>query len=250
MSLWFLLWFVLSFILLGATFWSTIILIQQKKAWREFAAKKGLTFTPNKFFEPASLEGVIDGYNISFFSAIQQKPDARRNRQLTVMQVNANESFVDGIVCGTSEMLPFMQSLEGLTPHDVKAGKWSKKNHIRSRNKKAVDVYLTEERVATLNSILSMPNADILVLLDDTEGVFRFETPNPLQNAAQIESVVQKLLVRIKKLEPTQEETQKFSSMVEDKAIETDSLTSEAPAVEEAASKTPPNTNSEKNKED
>lgn len=215
MSLWFLLWFVLSFVLLGATFWSTIILIQQKKAWREYAAKKGLTFTPNKFFEPASLEGVIDGYNVSFFTATQQNPDARKNRQLTVMQVNANETFVDGIVCCTAEMLPFLQSLEAITPHDLKVGKWNKKNHINTRNKKAVDAYLTEERVSVLSGILSMPNADILILLDNNEGVFRFETPNPLKNATQIDSVINKLIIRIKKLEPSEEELKTFAALVD-----------------------------------
>lgn len=214
MSLWFLLWFVLSFILLGATFWSTVILIQQKKAWREYAAKKGLVFTPNKFFEPAGMEGVIDGYNVSFFTAVQQNPDVRKNRQLTVMQVNANDGFVDGIACGTSEMLPFLQTLTAISPHDVKVGKWENKYHIRSRNKKAVDAFLTEERVSTLGSILSMPNADILIILDANEGIFRFETPNPLQDAKQIDSVMNKLLARIKKLEPSAEEKKRYASLI------------------------------------
>ncbi len=230
MSLWFLLWFVLSFVLLGATGWSTIILIQQKKAWREYAKKKDLIFTPNKFFEPASLEGVIDGYNVSFFTAVQQNPDSRKNRQLTVMQVNSNKPFVDGVVCCTAEMLPFLQSLDAITPHDLKVGKWNKKNHIRSRNKKAVDAYLTEERVAVLSSILGMPNSDILVLLDGNEGVFRFETPNPLQNAVQVDNVINKLIARIKKLEPSEEELKSFASLVDSDistAIENSSKKSE-----------------------
>jgi len=251
LSLWFLLWFVLSFILLGATFWSTVILIQQKKAWREYAAKKGLVFTPNKFFEPASMEGVIDGYNVSFFTAMQQNPDVRKNRQLTVMQVNANDGFVDGIACGTSEMLPFLQTLTAVSPHDVKVGKWDNKYHIRSRNKKAVDAFLTEERVTILSSILSMPNADILIILDDNEGIFRFETPNPLQEAKQIDNVINKLLARVKKLEPSADEKKHYASLITKEEDTQEQETKPQEKVEAAATETKQadDTNSESKKE-
>ena len=207
MSLWFLLWFVLAFILLGATFWSTIILVQQKKAWKEYAKRKSLTFVENGFFDSATVEGIVDGYGVSLFNALQQNPDARKNKQITVLQINANTSFVDGIACGTKEMFPFLQSLDALTPHDVKEAGWNKQHDIRTRNKSAVDQFLTAERVKVLSNILSMPNTDVIVLLDSNEGMFRFETPNPLKDIQQIESIVTKLLGRVKKLEPKEGES-------------------------------------------
>lgn len=213
MSIWLLLWVVLSFVLLGATAWSTIILIQQKKAWEAYAKKKSLTFVKGQFFSPCTMEGVIDGYNVSFFSATQQNEDSRKNRELTVMQVNVSEPFVDGIAMGTKEMIPFLQTLDALMPHDIKTGKWNKDHYIRSRNIKAVDAYLTEERVKILGSILSMPNTDVLILVDNNEGVFRFETSNPLTDAKQIENTVDKLFARIKKLVPTKEEGEKLSAL-------------------------------------
>lgn len=213
LSLWLLLWFVLSFILLGATFWSTIILVQQKKAWGEYAKKKGLTFARGTFFAPCTMEGIVDGYNVSFFSATQQNVDARKNRELTVMQVNASDPFVDGIACGTPEMLPFLQSLDTTMPHELKTGKWNKENQLRSRNKKAVDAYLTEDRIKIINGILSMPNADVVILLDNNEGIFRFETSNPLTDANQIDATVNKLIARIKKLTPSEEERKKLTAM-------------------------------------
>lgn len=196
-----------------------IILIQQKQAWKEYAKKYGLTYTPGTFFGPANMEGVIDGYNVSFFTAVQQNTDARKNRQLTVMQVNANKAFVDGIACGTAEMLPFLQSLELLTPHEVKEGNWDKKNHIRTRHKKAVDSFLTAERVNVLNEILSMPNADIIIILDDSEGIFRFETPNPLNDANKIDVVLRKLMTRISKLEPDEKEEKSLEKMAKQEEL-------------------------------
>lgn len=214
MSIWFLLWFILAFIILGATLWSTIILIQQKKAWKAYAAKKKLLYTGNKFFESPTIEGLIDGYNISFFSATQQKEDSRKNRQLSVMQINANYGFVDGIGLGTEEMLPFLQSLETITPHDMKDKKWDKTHHIRSKNIEAVNVYLSDERIAILNGILKMPNSDVLMLLDANEGVFRFETSNPFKDETQIEAVVDKLIARIEKLKPSEDEVKRFASLI------------------------------------
>lgn len=214
MSLGFLLWFLLAVILLGATLWTTIILMQQKRAWKEYAKTKGLTFTSGKFFASPSIEGIVEGYNVSFFAALRQETDARKNRQLTVMQVNANTPFVDGVAAGTIEMLPFLQTLEGLSPHDLKTGKLGKDIDLRSRNKTAVDAYLTEGRVKAINSILSMPNADIIILLDAKEGVFRFETSNPLKSASQIDSVISKLLVRIKKLEPSADEAEELAGLI------------------------------------
>lgn len=213
MSLWFLLWFILSFILLGATCWSTIILMQQKQAWKDYAARKGLSFTPNKFFEPASVEGAFDGYNVALFTGVQQNPDARKNRQRTILQVTCNQPFVDGVGACTQEVYTFLQSLNALSPHEVKVGKWNKNYYIHSRHKAAVDAYFNEERVSVLNGILSMPNADILVLLSAQDGVFRFETANPLKNANQVESLIKKLMVRIEKLKPSAEEIATFKSV-------------------------------------
>ncbi|MEZ5902972.1 MAG: hypothetical protein R3D88_06655 [Alphaproteobacteria bacterium] len=216
MSFWFFVWFVLSFLLLGTMAWSTIILVQQKKTWKAFAEKKGLKFTPNKFFEPAEVEGILEGYNISFFTATQQKEDTRKNRQLTVLQVIGNQKFVDGIGAGTSEMIPFLKSLESITPHDIAEERWDKDFELRSRNKKAVDTYLTDERVKVLKSILGMPGADVLILMDDNEGVFRFETSNPLHDLPQVEAMVTKLLSRIEKLKPDEKEEKNLTKL-EDK---------------------------------
>ena len=81
-----------------------------------------------------------------------------------MVQVNVEEPFVDSLACGAGNVITFMQSLDMLSPHEVKNGNWNKKYYIRSQNKKAVDSYLTEERVKIITNILGMPNADVVVL--------------------------------------------------------------------------------------
>lgn len=214
MSVWWLLWFVLSFILLGTTIWSLIILFKQKKAWAAYAKNKGLTFKKGTFSGPCAMEGTVDGVNVSLFTAVQQKEDSRKNRQLTVVQLTLGKAFIDSIGAGTAEMLPFLNSLPTVTPHSLENEKWdSKVNHIYSRNKEAVNLYLTDERVAILNNILKLSNSDNIVLLDAEEGVFRFETFNPLTDDVKIDKLVSKLIVSINKLLPSKKEIESYKKL-------------------------------------
>ena len=214
MSIWWLLWFVLSFILLGTTIWSLIILFKQKKAWAAYAKSKSLVFTKGKFSEPCAMEGTIDGFNVSLFTATQQKEDSRKNRQLTAIQITLGKPFIDSIGAGTAEMLPFLNSLPPISPHSLENAKWdSKANHLYSRNKEAVNSYLTEERITVLNNILKLSNSDNLVLLDKDQGIFRFETSNPLTDEVKIDKLMSKLMANINKLLPDKKEIEKFKKL-------------------------------------
>lgn len=199
--MWLFLWFILSVVILGTTMWSTIILVQQKQAWKEYAQKKGLVFTANKFLEPCSMEGVIDSiYQLSFFTATQVKEDSRKNRQITVMQVNVENAFTQPIAMGTTEMHLFIQSLEETKAFKIENESWSKDYLVRVNNSESAENYLTNERLKILDGILKMPNADILIVLNEKEGIFRFETSNPLKDAKQIDSIITKLIKRVEKL--------------------------------------------------
>ena len=221
MSIWWLLWFVLSFILLGATVWSLAILFRQKNAWQEFAKRKGVAFTKGTFSGPCSLDGIIDGVSISMFTATQQKEDSRKNRQLTVLQLVYTKPYIDAMAAGTSEMLPFLSSLNLLSVHALDNAKWDgKNNHLFSRNKKAVETYLTEERVLILNKILKVPSSDNLIILEPEQATFRFETSNPLTELAKIDSLVSNLIAAMKKLQPSDEEYKKLKKLYADQVEE------------------------------
>lgn len=214
LSIWWFLWFVLSFILLGTTGWSLVILFKQKKAWAVYAKRKGLVFTKGSFAGSGSVEGSIDGFNVSLFSATQQKEDARKNRQLTVVQIILAKPFIDSIGAGTAEMLPFLNSLDNISPHSITSDKWdAKANHLFSRNKEAVDLFLTEDRIVILNNILKLSNSDNIVVLTEEEGLFRFETSNPLTDVEKIDKLVTKLMANINKIRPDEKEIAEFKKL-------------------------------------
>lgn len=213
MSIWFFLWFLLAVIIVGATVWSTIILIQQKRAWKSYAAKKGLGFKPNKFFEPAVMDGVMGDYTVSFFTAVEKNEDSRKDRQITVAQINANFPFIDGIGMGNAKMKPFLEALGTISPYPAKEEQWDKENLIYVENKKTADEFLTKDRLAILTQLLKFPKANVLILLDQNEGVFRLETSDPFHDEKKIDALVTKMIARIEKLRPSDEEFKKLSSM-------------------------------------
>lgn len=214
MSIWWFLWIILSFVLLGTTVWSLVILFKQKKAWSAYAKRHSLIYTKGTFSGPCEVEGNLDGFKISLFTALQQKEDSRKNRQLTVLQLILPKPFVKAFAAGTQEMLPFLNAITPLSPHSIENSKWdSKANHIFSKNKEAVDKFLTEERVVTLNNILKLSNSDILIIISDEDGVFRFETTNPLTDLDKIEKLISKLMANIKALRPDEKEIAIYKSL-------------------------------------
>jgi hypothetical protein len=200
-------------ILIGATAWTTMILIQQKQAWQAYAKRKNLNFDRGKFFAPCTVDGLVDGYTVSLFTATQQNPEARKNRQVTVFQITDPNPYVDGIACGTAEMKNFLLGLDTLSAHNMADKDWNNTHLIYTRNKEVVDAFLTAERAKILNNILSFPGADVLILLDDAQGVFRFETANPMTDADKIDSTIQKLISRFKKLHPSEAEVKEYKRL-------------------------------------
>ena len=214
-AVWILLWIVFSVVILGTTFWSLIIQFQQKKTWEAFAKKAGLKYMKGTFSGPCAVEGVLDGYDISLFTAEQQNADTRTNKKVTGLQVNANEGFVDGLACGTPEMRTFIKSLDGIKRHDMADKKWDKNFLISARNTDAVNLFLTDERLEAIQKMLKVNNADVILLMDSNEGVYRIETSNPLTDLDQLEKMVKATIARYKKLSVSKEEEAKFKKLYE-----------------------------------
>jgi len=213
LSIWFFLWIIFAAIMAFVTGWSTYILVQQKQAWKNFAEKNKIKFRPGKFFAPCELDGMIDGFMVSFFTGTQQNPEARKNKQLTVLEITDPSAFVDGVALGSEEMKAFIELINTLTWHKIDNKDWKKQNLVASRHKKSVDKFLTEKRIKILDELLNFPSSDVIIILDDDQGVFRFETSNPFTDSDKLEEMLKKLFARIEKLRPSDEEVKQFQSL-------------------------------------
>lgn len=247
MSLWILLWLALSAIILGASGWSAYILYRQKETWRAFAAKHKFTYTAGKMMGPPSLEGFIDKYGVSFFTAERQAPDVRDRRFVTVVEITCPEGFIEAAVAGTSEMVPFMESLPNLSPmlaemDPATKEKWDDKNRIFARNRDAVRLYLTPERMTHLAALLGTRNADVIVLFDDTQALVRLETSDPILDADKAEKVIKRLILHAQGMRITKQERAEIKerAKADEETGETEEQEQDAPVVPPAPSDTPP----------
>lgn len=237
MSIWFFLWFIFAVVMIFVTGWSTYILVQQKQAWKKYAADKKISFRPNKFFAPCEMDGTVEEFTVSFFTGEQQNPNARKNRQLTIFEIIDPTPYVDGMACGNDQMKAFISLLDALTPHIVKSDNWNNSNVISSRHKPAVNAYLTPQRIKIIDEMIRFPKSDVIAVLDGEQGVFRFETSNPLTDAGKIDEMLNKLFARIRKLRPTAEERQQFAKLakaVDDPTLVVDDLDKEEPKEQKA----------------
>lgn len=193
-------WFLISAILIGATVWSASILMKQKRAWEAFAKKHKMVFDKGRFFSSPSVTGHMEGFRISFFAAERQAMDVRQRRMMTAMEITFPQGLLDGGAIGTTEMLPFLNSLSALHPLTPKSANWDSSLHFYARNDDAVQAWLTDERVAHIVGIVGTKHSDNLMIFDDQQAVIRIETRDPLSDADKMEKAAMRLIRHAKGL--------------------------------------------------
>ena len=192
--MWILLWVLLTIFLIVVTAWSLQILLRQKKAWAAYAAKHGLTYSKGTFMGPASMEGIIRGYTVSFFTAERDNVDTRKRKLVSVLEIQFNEGLTDGCAAGTQQMAAFMKSLDLLHPYKPKVENWPSEYLVFVKTEEVMDGYLNADRADALKNILATRNADVVVLFNESEAVIRLETSDPMQDAGKIDKIVDRLL--------------------------------------------------------
>lgn len=196
----FTIWFVISAILIGATLWSTSILLKQKRAWEAFAKKHKMAYDKGRFMSSPSVTGHMQGYRVALFSAERQALDVRQRRMMTALEITLPGGLVDGAAVGSTEMLPFLNSLTALKPYTPKSEIWSGDLHFFARNIDILEAWLTDERLTHIVAIAGTKNSDNLFMFDDVQGIIRIETRDPLSDPDKIEKAAMRLIKHAKAL--------------------------------------------------
>lgn len=212
MSIWIFLWFILAIIILGATSWSTVILYRQKSAWERFARMHKMVYRRGKLMESPTVEGSIGQAIISIFSAQRQNEDERKSRMMSIMEITLPHGMIDGGAAGTSEMLPFMHTLDTLRPMEISGEHWKPDYVLMGRNQDALKHYFTPDRVDALAHILILKNADILVMFDGSQAVVRVETVDPMLHPAKLDKIIKRILADGEKLAISEGEVKRIQA--------------------------------------
>lgn len=157
--------------------------------------------------ESPTVSGLIGKFGISCFSATRDPEDAKSRRFVSVIELKLPDGLVGSAAAGTKDMIVFLQTLGALKPHTIESDLWNGDNYYYfTANSYLSDAYLTEKRLKHLVAILSVKNAEVVIMHDDNEAIVRVETPDPIQEMAKAEKVINFLIKHSEGLMVTKEE--------------------------------------------
>lgn len=200
--MWIFIWLLVATFILGFFAWSTLALLQQKRAWKKFAEKHELDYDPGKMLGTAYVTGRLQGLRFNLFSGTEPTDDVRGQRYMTIIEFEMGSGMrVSGAV-GTPEMKMFIDGLNYTDTLKPKIKEWNEDYLIRTHDADELAKYFTDERQIMLHKVFSMKNSVAIFLFDKIESVLRIETSDPLVNEEHLEKVIKTLIAVCKKLKP------------------------------------------------
>lgn len=206
MTLSFFLWFIISSILLGFWFWTSYLVFRQKSAWKTFADKRDLRYYSQGFYKSPSMNGAIDGYNISFFNSEHSELDARSQRQLTAIEINLHSGLsVPSAIAsgGMSVVVDTLDLHKEYKPYNKDGNRkdWDNSYVIRTQNTSYMHEYMNDKRVDGIIDLMKLNKMWVIILFVEETGLLRVDTPLPLDNPHKVNEIVKKLIEVARTLE-------------------------------------------------
>lgn len=190
MTIWIVLWLVLSVTILYFLGWTIFILLRQKQAWKTFAHKNKLRFTPNKFLSSPEMSGVLNDYTISFFTSEHTPADGRNARKMAAIEISLSSRMpFDGSI-GSGGMVPLVRALGFKEEYAPSSTEWDKTWIAAGSNRNALEAYLTPARLKAFTSLMKLKNAWAILIFRDDIMLLRFDTADPLDNVEKLERLV------------------------------------------------------------
>ena len=218
-----LLWVAISAVILGTFFWSTIILQKQKKAWAEFAKRHKLTYEGNAFMESPTVSGIMRGANVTITSVLLDPDDMKARRYVSMIIINTQEGFAGGGAAGTSYWDPMIQELSALQPVRLESSHWSENVKFYARDEAVARIYLDNARMRHLNAIMTLKNAEVLVMYDEREAEVRVMTSDPIQDIEKAEKVINHIFKHLEPLMIDKKKRKAIMDQAKENATETES---------------------------
>ena len=196
--MWIFLWIVVSCFILGTFFWSVRVLFQQKAAWKAFAQKMGLSYITQKgWLVSPSVSGSIGKYGFSLISEPQGTNDQRGVRYNTVIEFGLHQGLPSVGAIGTQKMNVILDQLIAKQGVSVSDSDWDVTWFIRATRPNVVQAYLTPARIEVLKKIFRLKTLGALFLFNESEGILRIETADPMVDAERLEKIVRGILAQL-----------------------------------------------------
>jgi hypothetical protein len=213
LSFWLFIWILLSGALIGFSVWSFYISHTQKQAWRAFAEKNKLRFDVGKPLSTPEVTGNYDDYVIGLLTSEHTTADSRGTRKLTAVEVALKSEFPFAGAVASGGMVPLVRIPNFGGEVQPTHESWDPSYIARSVNTDAMEGYLTKERLDILTTLMKVKNFWVVFIFREEGALLRVDTPDPLQDAAKLESFVKRLIAAARKLELSSGEGDRLMSL-------------------------------------
>lgn len=218
--MWIFLWIVISAFVIGIFVWNFKILMQRKSAWKSFAKKHKLEYTPNALMQSPLITGRLADFRIYLYEDIQQTDDITGQRFVTAIDIDMGEGFPTGGALATKEYKAFLEALnfkDTYMPNDT----FHDKGYlVRARDRKKLNAFMTEERLDMVDKMFSMKNSSAIYFFDELEAIIHIETTDPLVDPEKLELIFKKLIAIAKVLYPKENEKSNLTPEEKQRLIE------------------------------
>ena len=192
-------WVLLSGALLVFLGWTVGILIRQKKAWKQFSKARKMRYSVSGLMMSPEVTGVIDGYSVSLFVGEHETEQSRTPRKMSAIEVMLKSTMPVPLALGSGNMVRLIQGLGYAQEYRPDVKGWNKDYIAQSPSENAMRKYLTESRLKSLLKLMAVKNAWVILISDGKETLLRLDTPDPLDDVAQIDKLV-KGMIKVAKL--------------------------------------------------
>lgn len=181
--------------------WTVLIALRQKRAWKAYAQKMNLRYTPGKMLDTPEVKGTIGAYTIAIFSGEFPSPDGRSTRKLSSIEINLTTRLPFTMAAASGGMVQIAQQLNLNEEYRPDHPGWIKDYAVLTESAPAAAAYLTAERLDALTGLMKIKNLWVICVLRPDTALLRIDTPLPVDHPGKLDSLVTRLLKAAEKLE-------------------------------------------------
>ncbi|NBX66566.1 MAG: hypothetical protein EBQ96_06175 [Proteobacteria bacterium] len=193
----FILWVFVTGAVLSFLFWSVMVSLAQKKAWREFAKRYKLTLDEGeKSRDPMFMTGNLNGRLLNIYSEIEKDDEERTQRIYTHVEVFFYKVPPTLFVISKKALPKAFQDVGAEQVFNIKSPDWTNPAYSVTDDVSLLTTWLTPLRLKALRSFFDMAEQKGIetMLMGDGETAFLLWRANePLADARAVNALVQKL---------------------------------------------------------
>lgn len=190
-----------------------MILLQQKKTWRQFAKKNKLRYRNSAFMSSPQVNGMYKGYAIGIFTSEHETERGGTSRKLTAIEVEMDSRMpIEGAI-GSGGMVRVVQSLGYSDEFKPDYDFWNTEYIARCQDRRVLGKFLDKDRAKALVDLMERKNTWVIFIFKGADTVLRIDTPSPFENLEKLTQTIDDMVAIARLLELRKGESGNLTSL-------------------------------------